>query len=120
MAIQFNPNDDLIAGIVAPFPTVSVVFAQGTDKFERGAVLKTTSQKADGTYVVELVSDVADTPFTILADPFVDPTDGETPATGFVGGEFNRDALIFGGTVKVEDMEEKLRNVGLITKRVVK
>lgn len=114
--------DKLIAGMVGPFITVSVIVRAGGIR-ERGTVLGVVDQTEDGTWIVDVVdstaTDGSETPFGILADPEVDATTEDVRATAFTSGEFNRDALIFGGTDTVDMHELAMRNVGLHTKRVV-
>jgi hypothetical protein len=59
-------------------------------------------------------------PFAILTDPVVDATTSDVRAVAFTGGEFNRDALAFGGTDTIDKHELAMRKIGLITKRAVK
>lgn len=118
-------NDDLLGGMVAPFETVSVIVKSGAGvKLTRGSVLGVVGQEADGTYIVALVdstkTDGSEKPFGVLADVEVDATTENKRATAYVTGEFNRAALKFGGTDTVTKHEQALRNIGIITKRVVK
>ena len=118
-------NDELLGGMVAPFETVSVIVKSGTGvNLTRGSVLGVVGQEADGTYIVALVdstkTDGSENPFGVLADVEVDATTENKRATAYVTGEFNRSALKFGGTDTVTKHEQALRNIGIITKRVVK
>ncbi|MNC09504.1 hypothetical protein D3C75_571270 [compost metagenome] len=65
-------------------------------------------------------SDGSETPYCILADSIIDATTVDVRAAAYLDGEFNRDALKFGGTDKVATHEVAMRKIGLITKRVVK
>ncbi|MDR7318908.1 head decoration protein [Brevibacillus nitrificans] len=121
--------DNLIAGMVTPFTTVSVIVKSGaTVHLSRGTVLGVVDQvdtgQYAGTYIVAPVdstkSDGSQTPFAILADDDVDATADDQRATAYVSGEFNRDALKFGGSDTIDTHEAALRKIGIITKRVVK
>lgn len=122
-AYKVNGYDELLAGMVGPFITVSVIVREGA-VHERGEVLGVVGQETDGTYIVDIVDssseDGSENPFGILADPEVDATEKAKRATAYVSGEYNRDALIFGGTDTIETHDLALRNIGIITKRVVK
>lgn len=95
---------------------------------KRGTVLGLIDQLPEGgnsagMYIVAPVdstkSDGSQKPFAVLADPEVDANNSDVRATGYVGGEFNREALIFGGTDTIVTHELALNNIGIFTKRVV-
>lgn len=128
-AYEINGGDNLIAGMVAPVITASVIVKAGpTVHLSRGTVLGVVEKLATGpyagTYIVAPVdsakTDGSQTPFGILADEEVDATAADQHATAYVSGEFNRDALKFGGTDTIAKHEVALRNIGIITKRVMK
>lgn len=115
--------DKLIAGMVQPIVTQSVIIAQGA-AYERGTVLARTGFAPDGTWICTLVNskaadDVGKTPIGVLADVEVDATKGEQRATAYVQGEFNRGALIFAKDDKIDAFEAALNNAKIYTKRVV-
>ncbi|MEB4780823.1 head decoration protein [Paenibacillus jamilae] len=127
-AYESQPYDNLIAGYVVPLTTVSVIVKNGSGIIKRGTVLGAVSKLPEtdafhGMYIVAPVdsskTDGSQTPFAILSDQEVDATTKDVRATGYVSGEFNRHALIFSGEDKVEKHEIAMRNIGLITKRVV-
>ncbi|MGG4503840.1 head decoration protein [Paenibacillus polymyxa] len=127
-AYESQPYDNLIAGFVVPLTTVSVIVKKGSGIIKRGTVLGAVSKLPEtdafhGMYIAAPVdsskTDGSQTPFVILSDQEVDATTKDVRATGYVSGEFNRHALIFGGEDKVEKHEIAMRNIGLITKRVV-
>lgn len=127
-AYESQPYDNLIAGYVVPLSTVSVIIKSGSGIIKRGTVLGVVSQLGDsdvhhGMYTVKPVdsaqTDGSQSPFAILSDLEIDATTEDVRATGYVSGEFNRHALIFGGSDTIETHETELRNIGLITKRIV-
>ncbi|MCC3379908.1 head decoration protein [Paenibacillus farraposensis] len=127
-AYESQPYDNLIAGYTVPLTNVSIIVKSGSGVIKRGTVLGVVSQLPEtnafhGMYIVAPVdsskTDGSQLPFAILSDQEVDATTKDVRATGYVGGEFNRHALIFGGADKVEKHEVEMRNIGLIIKRVV-
>ncbi|WP_422657361.1 head decoration protein [Paenibacillus sp. EC2-1] len=118
--------DNLIAG-PGVFRTLPVIVQSGSGVIRRGMVLGVVRQpegkRSDGTYIVRPVDstsrDGSQDSFAILEDSEVDATNSNVRATGYVTGEFNRDALKFGGNDNIKIHEETLRKIGIITKRVV-
>lgn len=124
-AYESVPHDNLIAGMVQPIVTQSIIIEQDDDaQFVRGTVLARTGFTADGTWICTIVDSAAEedsgkTPVGILADDEVDATAGDVRATAYVQGEFNREALIFGGTDTIVIHEAALNDAKIYTKRVV-
>lgn len=124
-AYESVPYDRLIAGMVQPIVTQSIIIEEAVGAlFTRGTVLARTGFTADGTWICTIVDSAAagaadKIPVGILADEEVDASEGEVRATAYVQGEFNRDALIFGGTDTIATHELALNNTNLYTKRVV-
>lgn len=127
-AYESQPHDTLIAGYVEPLTKVSVIVKSGSGVVKRGTVLGVVGQLPEsdqflGMYIVAPVdstkTDGSEEPFAILDDLEVDATTADVRATGFTSGEFNRNALIFGGTDTIEDHDVAMRKIGLITKRIV-
>ncbi|GIP25463.1 hypothetical protein J23TS9_05930 [Paenibacillus sp. J23TS9] len=121
--------DELFAGGVQPERMTAIIIKSGSGLVTRGTVMGRVNQLPEsdlyaGTPVVVPVdstkSDGSQHPYCILADTIVDAATGDARAAAYLDGEFNRDALKFGGTDKVAQHEVEMRNVGLITKRVVK
>lgn len=118
--------DNLIAG-PGVFRTVSVIVQSGSGVIRRGMVLGVVKQfegkRSAGMYIVRPVdstrTDGSQDPFAILEDLEVDATKLNVQAIGYVTGEFNRDALKFGGNDTIAMHERALRKIGIITKRVV-
>lgn len=125
MGYSSVPYDKLIAGMVQPVVTQSIIIEEDKDaKFTRGTVLARTGFSADGTWICTIVDSSSATasvkvPVAILADDEVDATEQDVRATAYVQGEFNRDALIFGGTDDITDHEAALNEAKIYTKRVV-
>ncbi|SHN77305.1 head decoration protein [Desulfitobacterium chlororespirans] len=125
-AYEIDGYDNLIAGMVQPIVTQSIIINQATDaKFERGTVLARTGFTEEGMWVCTIVNSEATpaeekVPVGVLADEEVDATTAQQRATAYVSGEFNRDALIFGGTDTIATHEAALNAAKIYTKRVVK
>ncbi|MEF3312621.1 head decoration protein [Paenibacillus sp. GYB004] len=119
------PHDNLIAGMVEPIVTQSIVISAAAGAlFSRGTVLARTGFTADGTWICTIVNSAATpaaekVPVAILADVEVDARTAEQRATAYTQGEFNRKALIFGGTDTISTHEAALNNAKIYTKRVV-
>lgn len=124
-AYQVDGYDKLIAGMVEPLVTQSVIINSGAAAvMERGTVLARTGFAADGTWQCTIVDSAATpaaekVPVAVLADEEVDARTSAVRATAYVSGEFNRAALIFGGTDTIATHEAALNNGKLFTKRVV-
>lgn len=113
-----NQVDNLINDINIPLSEKSVKVKKSATELKRGTVLgivKATglavpvdSSKTDG-------SEVAD---CILAIDITPETDVFVPA--YSSGQFNRQALIFGGSDTADKHETKLRELGIFLKDNVK
>ncbi|CDN41450.1 head decoration protein [Paenibacillus sp. P22] len=117
--------DNLIAGMVQPIVTQSVIITSGAPAvLQRGAVLARTGFAADGTWQCVIVNSGAagapdKVPVAVLADAEVDARTVSVRATAYVQGEFNRAALTFGGTDTIATHEAALNAAKIYTKRVV-
>lgn len=124
-AYESIPHDNLIAGMVQPIVTQSIIINQAAGAlFSRGTVLARTGFTADGTWICTIVNSAAvpaleKVPVAVLADVEVDATTVLQRATAYTSGEFNRNALKFGGTDTIATHEAALNNAKLYTKRVV-
>ncbi|CAM3300048.1 MULTISPECIES: head decoration protein [Paenibacillus] len=120
------PYDNLIAGMVQPIVTQSIIIEPATGAvYERGTVMARTGFAADGTWICTIVDSQAagaaqKVPVAVLADELVDATTAQQRATVYTQGEFNRDALIFGGNDTIATHEAALNDAKIYTKRVVK
>ncbi|WP_342576518.1 head decoration protein [Paenibacillus sp. FSL M8-0142] len=128
-AYESQKFDDLFAGGVKPPTAIAVIVKSGSGVITRGTVLGRVSQLAEsdlfaGTPVTAPVdstkTDGSEEPYAVLADVEIDATSKDVRAVAYTDGEFNRDALKFGGTDKIATHEVALRKIGIITKRVVK
>jgi hypothetical protein len=110
--------DNLFAG--PPHVIAKGVIFQGSGTFKRGQLVQYVSTSAAGVDTVKpYVGGETDTPYGVLADPVVIVTTTQ-PASIYLSGEYNLAALRIDGTIAVKDHVEKLRQVGLIVKTVVK
>lgn len=125
-AYESVPYDNLIAGMVQPIVTQSIIIEQASGAvYSRGTVLARTGFAADGTWICKIVDSAAaaageKVPVAVLADVEVDARTSTQRATAFVQGEFNREALKFGGTDTIATHEAALNAAKIYTKRVVK
>ncbi|MBO2943574.1 hypothetical protein JJQ72_06230 [Paenibacillus sp. F411] len=124
-AYESVPYDNLIAGMVQPIVTQSIIIEPATGAvFTRGTVMARTGFAADGTWICTIVDSAAvgaaqKVPVAVLADEIVDASTVQQRATVYTQGEFNREALIFGGTDTIANHEAALNNAKIYTKRVV-
>ncbi len=122
MAETYTPKN-LFAGSVMPFVTDSVVIAAG-QTLQAGAVLGMVSDTGKYVLMDSTATDGSQNPVAILAQD-VDASAGDTIATVYLTGEFNSDALVFGGTDTVDTplgvgtIKDALRMVGIFCKRIV-
>ncbi|MFD5019982.1 head decoration protein [Paenibacillus sp. NPDC058367] len=120
------PYDNLIAGMVEKFVTQSVIIEQAAGAiYTRGTVLARTGFATDGTWICKIVNSAATpasekVPVAVLSDVEVDATITQQRATAYTSGEFNRNALKFGGADTITTHEAALNNTKLYTKRVVR
>ncbi|QCT03823.1 hypothetical protein E6C60_3112 [Paenibacillus algicola] len=124
-AYESVPYDNLIAGMVQPIVTQSIIIEPATGAvFTRGTVMARTGFATDGTWICTIVDSAAagaaqKVPVAVLADEIVDASTVQQRATVYTQGEFNREALIFGGTDTIANHEAALNNAKIYTKRVV-
>ncbi|AOZ91635.1 hypothetical protein [Paenibacillus crassostreae] len=125
-AYEIDGYDDLIAGMVQPIVTQSIIINTAVGAlFDRGTVMARTGFHTDGTWICTIVDSAAvgaddKIPVGVLADVEVDATVNQQRATIYVSGEFNREALKFGGADTITTHEAALNNAKIHTKRVVK
>ena len=110
-----SPVDNLINDIKVSITEKSVKIKKSATPLKRGTVvgivtatgyaLPADSTKADGTQVADC----------ILAQD-VDASAGDVFAVAYAKGQFNRKALIFGGTDTADKHEAALRDVGIFLK----
>jgi hypothetical protein len=124
-AYESVPYDNLIAGMVQPVVTQSVIVEQAAGAvYTRGTVLARTGFATDGTWICKIVNSGATpeaekVPVAVLADVEVDASTAQRRATAYTSGEFNRKALKFGGADTIATHEAAMNNAKLYTKRVV-
>ncbi len=106
--------DDLVAGGTMQVVTEPVKLKSGAS-YVRGTVLGKVTATGEATIVNSAASDGSQTPYGILADD-VDSTGESKPAVAYLTGEFNEDALVFGGTDNAATHKRALRNIGIFLK----
>lgn len=125
-AYESRPYDNLIAGMVQPIVTQSIIIEPAAGAvYTRGTVMARTGFSSDGTWICKIVdsaatADAEKVPVGVLADEEVDASTAQQRATVYTQGEFNRDALIFGGNDTIVAHEAALNDAKIYTKRVVK
>lgn len=126
---EYGTEDKLFAGLHAEIIPVAVVFKKvgAGGIFKRGTVTGRLGQEAEGTQwagtpIVTIVdsskADGSQTVHSVLAED-IDTTGGDVRTVVYVTGEYNRDALIFGGTDTVATHEDAMKKIGILTRRVV-
>lgn len=109
--------DNLFAGTqVQPVVADEVVIASGQGVLVRGTAIGVNS---DGKYeIVDSEGSVTEVA-AILAET-VDATNDDRPAPAYFTGEFNKNAIVFGGSDTVDDYIEQARSRGIFFKDTVK
>lgn len=105
--------DNLIAGGVAPKVTDAVTLVEG-QLYLRGSVLGLTDT-GEATLVDSSLEGTESKPYAVLSED-VDATEGSTRGPVYLTGEFNKNAVIFGGEDTAETHEVELRNIGIFLK----
>ena len=103
--------DNLFAGVVQPIASEAITMKAG-QAYMRGSVI---TKDADGKGIL-IDSAAGGQPYGILADN-VDATEEDRETVLYLTGEFNQDALIFGGTDTYETHKEALRDKGIFLKK---
>jgi hypothetical protein len=104
--------DNLIAGGF-PLTTGGVTVASGQN-LTRGSVLGLKTADEQGVLVDSAATDGTENPYCILAED-VDASEAEVEAPVYLSGEFNEDALVFGGSDTIADHRAALRDLSLFT-----
>jgi len=107
-----NARDNLIAGY-SDVIAVPVTIVAGEGVLGRGSVLGKIT--ATGKYALVNSAGPDDgrrTAAAILAED-VDATDNDVVTTAYVRGEFNENALVFGGTDTVATHKSHLQDIGI-------
>lgn len=107
-------RDNLFAGGVQPVVTDAVTLASGAS-YVRGTVLGVVTASGQAKAVDSAAADGSQTPSAILAED-VDATTGEKAAAIYLTGEFNENALVFGGADTANTHRKKLREIGIFLK----
>lgn len=110
--------DNLIGGN-AQLITDEMTIVSGAGALKRGTVLGKITASGKGTTVQsDGTDDGRRTPYAILAAD-TDATSEDKKAPVFKAGEFNANALVFGGTDTAATHKEALRDLGIFVKTSV-
>lgn len=113
-----NSPDNLIAGY-SDVIAIPITVASGEGVLGRGAVLGKIT--VGGEYALVNTAGADDgrrTAAAILAED-VDATDADVVTTAYIAGEFNENALDFGGTDDADDHRATLQGLGIILRPAV-
>lgn len=110
--------DNLIAGTTINLSYKGVTIASGQGVLSRGSVIGIITASDKGKLCDSTSADGSEVASVILAED-VDTTDADVVAPCYQSGEFNREALIFGGSDAVDDHESELRTVNIILKDII-
>lgn len=113
-----STSDNLIAGTTHPIDVKGITVLTGQGVLKRGTVLGIITESGKGKKVDSGASDGSQSADCILADD-IDTTSGDVVTSAYISGEFNRGALIFGGTDTAAKHEATLRQNGIFLKDVV-
>jgi hypothetical protein len=108
--------DKLFAGTDVPVIVRSVTLKAGQGVVKRGTVLGVVTASGVAIPVNSALADGSQVANCILTDD-VDTTGAtDIATTAYVSGQFNRKALVFGGTDTAANHETKLRELGIFLK----
>ncbi|WZL82676.1 head decoration protein [Vallitaleaceae bacterium 9-2] len=110
--------DNLIVGNTINTSLKGITIASGQGVLNRGTVIGIITASGLGKVCNTASADGSEVASVILADE-VDTNEADVVAECYQSGEFNRDALIFGGTDTASDHEKELRTVNIILKDAV-
>ncbi|AQT84158.1 hypothetical protein ERICIV_03434 [Paenibacillus larvae subsp. larvae] len=109
--------DNLIAGGVSPVVSKGETVKSG-GVYLRGTVLGRITEGGKLVPVDSSKTDGSERPYAVLAET-VDAAKEDKAAAVYLTGEFNKDALIFGGSDTVGQHEVVLREIGIFVKTTV-
>lgn len=111
---SFTP-DNLVSGIDVPVQVKAVTLKAGQGVLKRGTVLGVITTGGLAIAVNSGNTDGSQTADSILLQD-VDTTAENVVAEAYISGQFNRQALIFGGSDTAAKHETKLRELGIFLK----
>lgn len=112
--------DNLFAGTqVQPVVADAVTIAEGQGVLVRGTALGQVTATGKFVAVDSTAEDGSDVLVAILAET-VDATNGDIETAAYFTGEFNQNALVFGGSDTYEDHKDAARARGIFMKDTVK
>jgi hypothetical protein len=109
--------DNLMVSGTFPVVTDSLIIASG-NSYKRGTVLGVVDTTGKGVEVDSTKTDGSQVAYAILSQD-TDATSADTLAPVYLTGEYNGDALIFGGTDTKATHKSALRKIGIFIKKVV-
>lgn len=110
---NFN-HDHLFAGGIQPVVTDALTLKSG-QSYVRGTVIGLVTATGEATIVNSTATDGSQTSYAILAED-VDATAAAKSAAVYLTGEFNENALTFGGTDTADTHRVALRKIGIFLK----
>lgn len=113
---SFN-YDNLIVTGTFPIVTDSLIISSGSN-YKRGTVLGVITATGEAVAVDSTKTDGSQIPYAVLTQD-TDATAVDVLAPVYLTGEFNGDALVFGGTDTKTTHKAALRKIGIFIKTVV-
>lgn len=110
-----NKDNIFAATQVQPVTATAATVLSGEGVLARGSVMGRVSASGKLKLVNSSSDDGSQNPYGILADG-VDATSADATGVIFLTGEFNSDALVFGGTDTAATHEAEARKIGLFFK----
>lgn len=109
--------DNLFAGTF-PEKTLPVTLLLSATTYKRGMVLGIVTASGKYALVDSTAEDGSESPVAVLLDtPDIDASAADKPGTVALTGDFNSDALIFGGTDTTATHAAALKAVNIYTDR---
>ena len=119
MLTETSSKDNLFSGTQAqPVNATSATVLSGEGVLARGSVLGRVTASGKLKLVDSSENDGSQNPYAVLAEA-VDATNADAKAAVYLTGEFNKDALVFGGTDTASTHEAEARKIGIFFKENV-
>lgn len=119
MTTESYTPDNLLAGSNDNYAALPIVVASGSGVLARGTVLGKITASGKYKLVNSANTDGSQTADVILTET-IDATSADITTSGYVQGEFDQNALTFGGTDTADTHRATLRSKGIILRNSVK
>ena len=113
--VSVNYDALFVTGSGYPIVNDALTIVSGAGVLTRGTVLGVITASGKATKVDSTKADGSQTAYAILSSD-VDATTADVVAPVYLTGEFNGDAMVFGGTDTITTHKAALRKIGIFIK----